>query len=216
MRLALGPHRRRGGADNGIYLQSASCDEVGLDWHIGCRTNYMKNIFHLGTGKITTLHELFLEQLKDLYSAETQLIEALPAMAEAAHAPALKKGFQTHLEETKGHARRIEEIFQSLDEHDGPEGKTCQAMKGLIKEGKETINEDASPAVKDAALIAAAQRVEHYEIAGYGTVRSFAELMGHTQAVQLLQETLDEEAATDKKLTAASAKLNLKVPLGHA
>jgi len=176
----------------------------------------MKNIFHLGTGKITTLHELFIEQLKDLYSAETQLIEALPAMAEAAHAPALKKGFLTHLEETKGHARRIEEIFTSLDEQDGPEGKTCQAMKGLIKEGKETINEDASPAVKDAALIAAAQRVEHYEIAGYGTVRSFAELMGHAEAAQLLQETLDEEAATDQKLTSAAQKLNAKVPLGHA
>ena len=176
----------------------------------------MKNIFHLGTGKITTLHELFLEQLKDLYSAETQLIEALPQMAEAAHAPALKKGFLTHLEETKGHARRIEEIFQLLEEHDGPEGKTCQAMKGLIKEGKETINEDASAVVKDAALIAAAQRVEHYEIAGYGTVRTFAELLGQTEAAQLLQETLDEEAATDEKLTAAAAKLNLKVPTGRA
>ncbi len=173
------------------------------------------NIFHLGKGKVTTLHELFLEQLRDLFSAETQLIEALPQMAEAAHDATLKKGFQDHLEQTEEHARRLEEIFQGLDAGE-PTGKTCQAMKGLIKEGQETIHEDASPAVKDAALIAAAQRVEHYEIAGYGTVRTFAELMGHTRAVELLQVTLDEEAATDAKLTTAAKKLNAKVPVGHA
>jgi ferritin-like metal-binding protein YciE len=173
------------------------------------------NIFHLGKGKVSTLHELFLEQLKDLYSAENQLIDALPQMAAAAHAPDLKKGFKLHLKETEEHARRIEEIFQGLNEGE-PTGKTCQAMKGLIKEGKETISEDATPAVKDAALIAAAQRVEHYEIAGYGCVRTFAELMGHKAAVKLLQATLSEEAATDKKLTAASKKLNVKIPLGHA
>jgi ferritin-like metal-binding protein YciE len=173
------------------------------------------NWFNLGKGKVTTLHQLFLEQLKDLYSAETQLIEALPEMAKAAHAPALKEGFEMHLEETKVHAQRIEQIFNDLNEGD-PTGKTCQAMKGLIKEGKETISEDASPEVKDAALIAAAQRVEHYEIAGYGTVRTYAEIMNHTLAVQLLQSTLDEEAATNDKLTAASEKLNAKIPIGHA
>jgi ferritin-like metal-binding protein YciE len=172
------------------------------------------NWFNLGKGKVTTLHQLFLEQLKDLYSAETQLIEALPEMAEAAHSPELRQGFETHLEETKEHARRIEQIFNSLNEGD-PTGKTCQAMKGLIKEGKETISEDATPQVKDAALIAAAQRVEHYEIAGYGTVRTYADIMGHTEAVQLLQATLDEEAATNDKLTAASEKLNAEVPIGH-
>ena len=174
----------------------------------------MKSIFHLGKGQISTLHELFIEQLKDLYSAETQLIDALPEMAEAAHAKPLKKGFETHLEQTKEHARRIEQIFRDLDEGE-PTGKTCQAMKGLIKEGKETISEDATPAVKDAALIAAAQRVEHYEIAGYGTVRTYAKLMGHEQVAAVLQKTLDEEGATDKKLTTASKKLNDAVPLGH-
>ncbi len=174
----------------------------------------MKSIFHIGKGQISTLHELFLEQLKDLYSAETQLIEALPEMAEAAHAKALKKGFEAHLEQTKEHARRIEQIFTNLGEGE-PTGKTCQAMKGLIKEGKETISEDATPAVKDAALIAAAQRVEHYEIAGYGTVRTYATLLGHDDAAALLQKTLDEEAATDQKLTTASKKLNDAVPVGH-
>lgn len=174
----------------------------------------MKNIFHLGKGPVTTLHELFLEQLKDLYSAETQLIEALPQMAEAAHAPELKKGFESHLKQTKEHAHRIEQIFRELNAGE-PTGKTCQAMKGLIKEGKETINEDASEEVRDAALIAAAQRVEHYEIAGYGTVRTYAELMGHDSAASLLQKTLDEESATDVKLTAAAKKLNVLVPTGH-
>jgi len=171
------------------------------------------NLFHLGKGKITTLHELFLEQLRDLYSAETQLTKALPEMAKAANDAKLKQGFETHLEETKGHVQRLEQIFKKLDEK--PTGKTCQAMEGVIKEGKETINEDATPEVKDAALIAAAQRVEHYEIAGYGTVRTYAKLMGHDDASALLQQTLDEEAATDKKLTTAAQTLNAHVPLGH-
>jgi len=171
------------------------------------------NIFHLGKGKVTTLHELFLDQLRDLYSAETQLTKALPEMAEAANDATLKQGFETHLEETKGHVRRLEQIFSALGEK--PTGKTCQAMEGLIKEGKETINEDATPEVKDAALIAAGQRVEHYEIAGYGTVRTYAELMGHSDAASLLQQTLDEEDETNKKLTAAAEALNVRVPLGH-
>ncbi len=110
--------------------------------------------------------------------------------------------------------RRLEQIFNQFGE--SPNGKTCAAMKGLIKEGKETINENATPEVKDAALIAAGQRVEHYEMAGYGTVRTFANLMGHAEAAALLQATLDEEGATDKKLTAAAEKLNERVPLGHA
>jgi ferritin-like metal-binding protein YciE len=174
----------------------------------------MKNPFHLGSGQVKTLHQLFLEELKDLYDAERQLIEALPKMAEAANNPILKQGFKTHLEETKQHARRIEVIFQELEEGK-PSGKTCKAMKGLVKEGSETIHDDATPEVKDAALIAAAQRVEHYEIAGYGTVRSFAEIMGHTNAAQLLQATLDEEAATDKKLTQAAATINNQIPVGR-
>jgi ferritin-like metal-binding protein YciE len=171
------------------------------------------NLFHLGKGKVTTLHELFLDQLRDLYSAENQLTKALPEMAEAAHEPVLRRGFETHLEQTKGHVRRLEQIFSELGEK--PTGKTCAAMEGLIKEGKETINENATPQVKDAALIAAAQRVEHYEIAGYGTVRTYANLMGHGEAAALLQSTLDEEAATDKKLTGAAGTLNDRVPLGH-
>lgn len=171
------------------------------------------NIFHLGKGKITTLHELFIDQLRDLYSAENQLTKALPEMAEAAHDPVLKKGFENHLVETKGHVARLEQIFKEMDED--PKGKTCKAMQGLIKEGKETINENATPEVMDAALIAAAQRVEHYEIAGYGVVRTYANLMGHGETAALLQSTLDEEARTDQKLTQVAETLNVRVPIGH-
>ena len=169
----------------------------------------VRKFLHLGSGeKITTLHQLFVEQLKDLHSAETQLIDALPKMAEAAHASPLKKGFQLHLKQTREHARRLEKILKGLGA--APEGKTCKAMQGLVKEGDETISEDASPAVKDAALIAAAQRVEHYEIAGYGTVRTYATLLGQKGAAQLLTATLKEEVDTDKKLTAAAKTLNPK------
>lgn len=169
----------------------------------------MKRFLHLEAGpKITTLQQLFVEQLRDLYSAETQLIEALPKMAEAAHAAPLKRGFQLHLAETKEHARRLEKILKGLRQK--PEGKTCKAMQGLVKEGSETIHEDASPDVKDAALIAAAQRVEHYEIAGYGCVRTYANLLGLKDEARVLETTLKEEAATDKKLTAASKKINVK------
>ena len=170
--------------------------------------------FSFGDSKISTLHQLFLQELKDLYSAETQLIDALPDMAEAASDPTLKQGFRTHLEETKEHARRIEQIFRQLGEGE-PTGKTCHAMKGLIKEGKEVISEDATPEVRDAALISAAQRVEHYEMAGYGTVRTYSEIMGHDEATVLLQQTLDEEGATDKKLIAAASKIDFAVPIGH-
>jgi ferritin-like metal-binding protein YciE len=171
----------------------------------------VRKFLHLGGEKITTLQQLFVEQLKDLHSAETQLIEALPKMAAASHAPALKKGFQMHLTETKEHARRLEKILKTLDEK--AEGKTCKAMEGLVKEGSEAISEDASPEVKDAALIAAAQRVEHYEIAGYGCVRTYATLLGRRADAKILGTTLNEEAATDKKLTAAAKKLNIKAEL---
>ena len=156
---------------------------------------------------ITTLEELFVEQLQDLLSAENQLIKALPAMAKAAHAPALKAGFEEHLEQTKEHAVRLEQILEELGEK--AKGKKCQAMEGLIKEGKELISEKASREVKDIALIAAAQCVEHHEIAGYGCVRTYAKILGHKEAAKTLQTTLDEEAATDRKLTAAAEKLNL-------
>ena len=158
--------------------------------------------------RISTLEELFVEQLQDLYSAETQLIDALPKMAQAAHASPLKAGFKLHLKETKEHARRLEKILKGLKQEVG--GKTCRAMQGLIKEGNEMISEDALPQVKDAGLIAAAQRVEHYEIAGYGCVREFARLLGHSAIAATLGKTLKEEAATDKKLTAAAKTLNVK------
>jgi ferritin-like metal-binding protein YciE len=172
----------------------------------------VKRFLHLEGGeKITTLEQLFVEQLKDLFSAENQLIEALPKMAEASHAPALRKGFQLHLKETREHARRVERILKSLGE--SAEGKTCKAMQGLVKEGSEMISEDASPEIKDAGLIAAAQRVEHYEIAGYGCVRTYAVLLGRKADARVLETTLKEEAATDVKLTAAAKTLNIKPPL---
>jgi ferritin-like metal-binding protein YciE len=172
----------------------------------------VKRFLHLEGGeKITTLQQLFVEQLRDLYSAENQLIEALPKMAKAAQAAPLKKGFQLHWKETKEHARRLEKILKGLGEK--PEGKTCKAMEGLVKEGNETISEDASPAVKDAALIAAAQRVEHYEIAGYGCVRTYATLLNRKGDARILATTLKEEVATDKKLSVAAQTLNVKVKI---
>ena len=170
-------------------------------------------LFHFGTGQVTTLHELFTEQLRDLYNAESQLLKALPEMEAAAHAPQLKKGLHDHWLQTRGHVSRLEKIFAAMNED--PEGKICKAMQGLIREGREVISEDATPEVRDAALISAAQRVEHYEMAGYGSVRTYASLMGHDDAEALLQKTLDEEGAADQALTDAAATLNLRVPLGH-
>jgi ferritin-like metal-binding protein YciE len=155
------------------------------------------------------LHELYVHELKDLYSAETQLVKALPKMADAASTPELKDAFKTHLRQTEGHVDRLEQIFKGLGEKPG--GETCEAMQGLVKEGEQTIKEKAPDAVKDAALIAAAQRVEHYEIAGYGTVRTYAEQLGEKDAVKLLQQTLDEEGETDKllnKLAMSGAHIN--------
>jgi ferritin-like metal-binding protein YciE len=146
-----------------------------------------------------SLNDLLVEQLKDLYSAENQLIKALPKMAKAATNPDLKAGFQEHLEQTRGQATRLEEICEQLGVT--PRGKKCAAMEGLIEEGKELMQEDAEPGVLDAGLIAAAQKVEHYEIAGYGSARTWAERLGLDEAVRLLQATLDEEKETDEKLT---------------
>jgi ferritin-like metal-binding protein YciE len=148
--------------------------------------------------EMESLQDLFVDNLKDLYSAETQLTKALPKMAKAANEPALKEAFTTHLKETEGQIKRLEQILQELDE--SPKGKKCKAMEGLIEEGKELMEEDADPAVLDAGLIGAAQKVEHYEIAGYGTVRTYAQILGNDEAARLLQQTLDEEGATDKKL----------------
>jgi ferritin-like metal-binding protein YciE len=158
--------------------------------------------------KINNLRDVYIEQLKDLYSAETQLIKALPKTAKAATSPDLAQGFEDHLEQTKGHAERLEQIFEELDEK--PTGKKCKAMEGLIKEGAEAIEEDASDAARDALLIAAAQRVEHYEIAGYGSVKTYANLLGETKAAKALEETLQEEVDTDEKLTEAAESINVE------
>lgn len=158
--------------------------------------------------KIESLRELYVEELKDLYSAENQLLKALPKMAKAATAPELRKGFEKHLAETKEQVARLEAIFNDLDE--SPKGKKCKAMEGLVEEGSEVIEEDMDEDVRDAALIAAAQRVEHYEIAGYGCVRTYAELLGESKAAKLLQKTLDEEGNTDKALTALAEAINLE------
>jgi ferritin-like metal-binding protein YciE len=146
-----------------------------------------------------SLKDLYVDELKDLYNAENQLLKALPKMARKASAPELKRAFQEHLTQTEGHVNRLEKIFRGLGEK--PTGKTCKAMKGLIEEGKEIIEEEGDGSVLDAALIGAAQRVEHYEIAGYGVVRTFASLLGEEDAMESLQRTLNEEGETDKKLT---------------
>jgi len=149
--------------------------------------------------KLDHLQDLLVEQLKDLYSAELQLIEALPKMAEAATSAGLKEAFRTHLRETEGQKARMERIFHELGLE--PQSETCEAMQGLVSEGQEMIDLEGDSEVKDAGLIAAAQRVEHYEIAGYGCARAFARRLGHLVVANLLQQTLDEEAAADKKLT---------------
>ena len=152
------------------------------------------------------LQRLYVEQLKDIYSAESQLLKALPKMAKAARSQDLRQGFEKHLEQTKGHVERLEQIFSSLDE--SPKGKKCMGMEGLIEEGEEVIQEESATEALDAGLIAAAQRVEHYEIAAYGSVHAFAELLGDDDSVSLLLQTLDEEKETDKKLTELSVEIN--------
>jgi ferritin-like metal-binding protein YciE len=153
-----------------------------------------------------TLRELYVEELKDIYSAETQLTKALPKMAKAASSDELQEGFEEHLEQTKEHVQRLEKIFEMLEE--SPTGKKCLGMEGLIKEGAEAIGEDFEDDVKDSALIAAAQRVEHYEIAAYGTVAAYADVLGETEQAELLRETLQEEKDTDEKLTELATEIN--------
>jgi len=155
-----------------------------------------------------SLQELYVEQLRDLYSAESQLVKALPKMAKAAQSEALRQGFEHHLEQTNGHVDRLEQIFSAMDE--SPKGRKCAGMEGLVKEGEEVIKEQSSSDALDAGLIASAQRVEHYEIAAYGTVRSFAKFLGDNEAVDLLQQTLDEEKETDEKLTELSKEVNAR------
>jgi ferritin-like metal-binding protein YciE len=151
------------------------------------------------------LEELLVDELKDLYSAEKQLVTALPRMAKAASSPELRRAFERHTEETKRQVQRLEQIGADLDIR--LTGKKCKGMEGLIAEGKELMEEDLDDNALDAGLIGAAQKVEHYEIAGYGTARTHAELLGFTKAAKLLQQTLDEEGMTDKKLTALAESI---------
>jgi ferritin-like metal-binding protein YciE len=158
--------------------------------------------------ELTSLHDLFVDELKDLYSAEKQILKALPKMAKAASSKELKSTFQEHLKQTKGHIERLEQIFKTLGVR--PKGKKCKGMKGIIDDGKELMSKRADPDVRDAALIGAAQHVEHYEIAGYGCVRTYAELLGNRQFVHILEQTLNEEKQTDEKLTALARRINVE------
>lgn len=158
-----------------------------------------------------TLEDLFIAQLQDLYDAEQRLVKAIPKMQDAANEQPLKDAFAHHLSETERQVERLEEVFRLIGQK--PKAETCDAMKGLVSEGEEMINAKGDPMVIDAGLIAAAQRVEHYEIAGYGTARTLAKRLGHMQAAELLQDTLDEESAADRKLTAvAETFANLQAP----
>jgi ferritin-like metal-binding protein YciE len=163
--------------------------------------------------KLDSLQKLYIEELRDLYNAENQLVKALPKMAKGASHQELKQAFENHLDQTKEHVERLEEIFKRLDQK--PTGKTCKGMKGLIEEGSEMLEEDGDDAVLDAGLIGAAQRVEHYEIAAYGTVRTFANMLGEQEAAELLQQTLEEEGEADKLLTElAESVVNVEAPAG--
>ncbi len=158
--------------------------------------------------KIRTPRDLLVEELKDLFSAESQLLKALPKMAKAASAEELKSAFTQHLAETEEHVARLERVGEELGA--SLRGKKCKAMEGLVEEGKEAIEEDATPTMRDLALIGAAQRVEHYEIAGYGTARTLAELIGEDEVAEVLQETLDDEGRTDKALTEIALELDVE------
>ena len=160
-----------------------------------------------------SLRELYVNELKDLYNAETQLVKALPKMAKAASNAELRQGFEEHLRQTSEHVSRLEQIFETLGEK--ATGKKCLGMEGLVKEGAETMSEDYEGAVKDAAIIGAAQRVEHYEIAGYGTARAFAELLGENEHFSLLEQTLEEEKETDEKLTQLAEQINSQAAEGQ-
>jgi ferritin-like metal-binding protein YciE len=153
-----------------------------------------------------SLRQLYIDELRDLYNAETQLVKALPKMAKASSNAELRQGFEEHLRQTSEQVSRLEQIFDMLGEK--PTGKKCMGMEGLVKEGAETMQEDYEDAVMDAAIIGAAQRVEHYEIAGYGTVRAFAELLGENEHISLLEQTLEEEKQTDEKLSQLAEDIN--------
>ena len=159
--------------------------------------------------KLENLHSLLVEELQDLYSAENQIIEALPDMIEEASSPDLKNALQHHLEETRGQVRRLDQIFSQLP-NVKKDGKTCKGMKGILKDGQDLLDTDAEPEVLDAGMIAGAQRVEHYEIAGYGTVRTYAQRLGRNDWAQLLEQTLNEEKQADQKLNQLASRINVE------
>ncbi|HET6243259.1 MAG: ferritin-like domain-containing protein [Bacteroidetes bacterium] len=158
--------------------------------------------------KMKTLQDLFVEQLRDMYYAEKQLLKAIPKMVKKASSETLKSALENHLQETENQVERLDQVFEKLEMT--ARGKTCPAMDGIIEEAKELMNEDAEPTVMDAGIIAATQKVEHYEIATYGTLRTFADTLGYTNISKLLQATLDEELATDKKLTKIAQTINVE------
>jgi ferritin-like metal-binding protein YciE len=192
--------------------ESKSQTQNKTNWQLLCKLSLEQssgNYLTLSEGNMTneSLKELYIDELRDIYNAENQLVKALPKLAKAATSEALNSAFKEHLEQTKGHVQRLEQIFESLGER--PKGKKCAGMEGLVKEGSEMIDEYEDE-VLDAALISAAQRVEHYEIAAYGTVAAFAELLGESEQQSLLRETLEEEKETDEKLTELSKEINLE------
>ncbi|MGA2742648.1 MAG: ferritin-like domain-containing protein [Bryobacteraceae bacterium] len=158
--------------------------------------------------KLESLHDLYLSELKDLYSAEDQILKALPKMIEEVESSELRTALENHLEETRGHVSRLEQVFEMHGEEAAKQ--KCKGMQGVLAEGDEMVGKDATPAVRDAAIISACQRVEHYEIAAYGTVRTYAEQMGHQRAAAVLKQTLDEELAADKKLTQIAKSRNIQ------
>lgn len=160
--------------------------------------------------KLETLHDLFVEELQDLYSAERQIVEALPNMIEEANSPELKRAFKEHLDLTRGHVKRLDQIFDELGGKVDREDRSCKGMRGILKENEELLDSEAETAVLDAGMIAGAQRVEHYEIAGYGTVKVFALLLGRNNWAHLLGQTLEEEKQTDQKLTQIAGRINLE------
>ena len=163
--------------------------------------------------EINSLRELYIDHLRDLYDAENQLLKALPKMAKEASSEELRQAIDEHLDETRGQVERLEEIFEQLGEK--AKGKKCKGMQGLIEEGQETLDEDMEEDTKDAAIIAAAQRVEHYEISGYGTARTYVTLLGENEASELLEETLKEEKETDQKLTQLAEQINVEAAEGE-
>ena len=163
--------------------------------------------------ELEELHDLFLDELKDVYHAEKQALKAYPKVVKKASAPELKDAVTAHMEQTKEHVTRLEKVFELLGEK--PKAKPCKAMMGIIEEATEMMSEDATPEVMDAAIIGSAQRMEHYELAGYGTLRTWSKLMGHKEVTELLQTTLNEEGETDKKLSKlASSLINVKANKG--